>query len=161
MIMSKEYKIHNKNNLDQTWCCHEDLIEEHFTSVEGFKNHYANEWGIPATDIIIEEIDLTQIELAPLISANWEKANMIAESILDGNARAQCQYLMGTQPDNTPLQDAIASLWSAMESIWVQYATNKSRIEAGQDPNEYVVPENTPTIWDIMSLAESGGSANG
>ena len=147
--MNKEHKLTYN---EKSHCCHDNLIESNFGTLDGFKEHFATEWGCTVEDLSYEEIDLTEITLKPLISKEWETANKIALNICDLNSRAQCQYLMVTQPDNVPLQTAIQEIWDAMENIWNQYATNKALIEAGQDPNEYVIPEGVPTIWDIMAL---------
>jgi len=137
-------------------CCHDDLIESNFGTLDGFKSHFATEWGCTVEELTYEEIDLTPLEIKKLIDAEWKKANDYALSLVDRNMREKCLNIkgdvaLGKFPSEHPILDIISQYDSAVSGVWPQYYENKGKIKNGESPIEYTSPQ-IPTEEEFNSI---------
>ena len=162
--MNTEHKITYQ---DKSMCCHDDLIESNFGTLEGFKDHFATEWGCTVEDLSYELIDLAPIEAQKQIAAEWHKADAFQRAMFDDNCqrsvgrieRKLMQLGIYDSPDAAVMRDMIdrydAALIGLVEDgcLWDQYAANRASILAGQEPTPYTWPDGLPTIHEITAEA--------
>jgi len=149
--MNTEHKITYQ---DHSMCCHDDLIEEHFDTVDGFKQRFAEEWGCTVEELTYEGIDLAPVEAERKCAAEHAKAQAFSQSIIDDDLRAfalnkKIDAQRGLVSWENPGFAMIDTLEAAVVAIWPQYYDNKARIEAGDAPIEYTKPDGLPTAMDI------------
>lgn len=154
-------------------CCHDDLIESNFGTLEGFKDRFATEWGCTVEDLSYELIDLEPFELQKAWGAEEAKAKAYIAAKFDSDKQRSCQkYIDDIQRWGlyTPDLDIVQWIETASDAllgpagIWAVYYTNKQRIAAGEETVEYTMLDNltpiatiTQRYWELKAQAVATG----
>jgi hypothetical protein len=86
------------------------------------------------------------------ISAAWEAANALAESVIDHNSREQFIVWLIDPTVSAARKAAIADCMTWMAGIWQTYAATKAQIVAGNDAKFSFDTPCPHTFWEVAAL---------
>jgi hypothetical protein len=124
--MNAEHKITFGENCH---FCHDDLLAGAFVDLDGYKQHFADEWGCTVGEMVYELIDLEPIERARKVREMQARVNAAMEQAWDRNER---ERMAGWRMDKKA-EAQINAMISWSDAVWAEYESAAERIMAGEE----------------------------